>query len=256
MALSPKNSFSIAVSVIRADIRAEPWQKIVAGLAIVLTSPLVPGAQVFAQEPSLSEEKGPAQTLLEDLTEVASDFEIGEAFLDAYDQGWPVITEEDTSPRRMTVPSVWWSRDRVPGRWLSALPGQPFIQFPGYRLVTEWRAFRQHPDHFSGAETNAYVIDIQVDPQYWNRLGGIQQYAVLNQMGTTGMSYGYQVRIYNSINLVGIYACDFEDAPVPEATTRSAILPEDLENIQCAASLGPFIQLDELLLDEDLFAPP
>lgn len=257
MALPPTpipriNNCFLAASV----IRAERLRQVLAGLAVVWTNALLPGTDAFAQAVPLPQEKPPAQRLLDNLTEVASDFEIGEAFLDAYDQSWPVITEEDTSPRRLTVPSFWWTRDRIPGRWLSALPEQPVIQFLGYRLVTGWRAFRQHPDRFSGAQTNGYVIDVQVDPQYWNRLGSIQQYAILNQMGTTGISYGYQVRLYNSINLVGIYACDFQDIAAAEPSERFAISPADLETIQCAASLGPFIPLDELLLDEELFAPP
>lgn len=208
-------------------------------------------AEPSAEDAAVTPAVGPtaAELLLEQLIEVPSEFEVGTEYI-ADQQAGPIVTEVDADPEEMTTPSLWWRRDQLPGRWLSPLPGQQFIQFEGYRLVTEWRAFRSN-------STNAHIIDIQVDPQYWNRLGGIQQYAILNQLGTTGVSYGYHVRLYNSINLAGIYACDFGDVLATEVISPDGEIASDArENISCTATLGPFIQFEEFFLDPDSFNPP
>lgn len=214
-------------------------------LLAALTGAIAPAQAV---DPEPAPEPRPAEVLLNQLIEIPSEFEIGNEYQQEQDARWPIVTEEDADPQTMTIPSLWWRRDQLPGRWLSPLPGQRFIQFDGYRLVTEWRAFR------SGS-TGAHMVDIQVDPQYWERLGGIQQYAILNQLGTGGASYGYQVRVYNAINLVGIHACDFSAVP-GFAGSPQELSPEAMATLPCAISLGPFFQLDESLFEDDLFAPP
>ncbi len=140
-----------------------------------------------------------------------------------------VITNEDTSLCAATVPSLWWRRDQLPSHWLNPVAAPGAIQIiEGYRLVQGWTAFRS-------PSVDAYIVDIQVDPQYWNRLSYPQQYAVTTQLGLAGMSHGYQMRIYRSIDLVGLYACDFNairQLPGP------ALPLADLENVECTASVG------------------
>jgi hypothetical protein len=101
------------------------------------------------------------------------------------------------------------------------------------------------------------VLDFQVDPQYWNRLNEFQQYAVLTQLGTSGMGYGLQVRIYSGIRLVGIHACDFQPVPPNELTTQFQLEPplENLTDIACYAEVN-FSTRPPEPIDPDLFAPP
>ena len=195
-----------------------------------------------------------AQADLEEMTVTASAEQIFEQLLDVpsrYDLGfrnnpdnvnfdvsssWPTVTQADTSLFDPTLPSLWWSRDQVYDGW------------GGYRLIREWRAFRSE-------SADAAIIDIQLDPQYWSRLEYLPQYALLNQLGTTAMGYGYQLRLYSSISLVGMYTCDFSNMPRLEDTPDLYVPIPDIENVECFAAVAPFVQL-EMPFDEDLFAPP
>lgn len=144
---------------------------------------------------------------------------------------WYVITNENTCLDKSTIPSLWWSRDQLPSRWLNVDPTQSSLQIDGYRLIRSWVAYQSD-------RTGAYVVDIQVDPQYWNRLAPPQQYAIMIQLGTGGMSHGYQTRIYRSIDLVGVYICDFTDIPELADQPGPALPMERFEDISCAVEVG------------------
>ncbi len=179
------------------------------------------------------------------------------------------VTDADVSLFEMTNPSLWWSRDQLPTCWNNSGPppadvtltfnrnrcwrqDNTSIRINNYRLIRRWQAF-QHQ------ESKEFIIDFQVDPQYWNRLSYLQQYAVLNQLGSSGLSYGYQVRIYSAFRPVGIHACDLQEVRQRTATFAKAQAIElDLsavDEIECRAAIGPFIQ-PILVFEDDLFAPP
>lgn len=203
--------------------------------ALVLSWGALVAIAVAQTEPIAPDGRSGAEDLMEQLQEVPSNYEVGLDFVGEPDDTWPIITQDDTSLFEMTEPSLWFSREQMYERW------------GGYRLIRRWTAFHS-------TSSDAYIIDVQVDPQYWSRLEYAQQYAILNQLGKTGMSYGYQVRVYRSITLVGIHTCDF--SPVPElADTPTEEVPIPELDISCAARIGPFIDY-ESFDDEDLFAPP
>lgn len=181
----------------------------------------------------------PAEQLFEQLLEVPSVYDLGfRNNQDALnlDVSWPIVTQADTSLFDPTSPSLWWSRDQLYDPW------------GGYRLIRGWIAFRSDA-------ADAAIIDIQLDPQYWNRLEYLQQYSLLNQLGITAMGYGYQLRMYSSISLVGMYSCDFSSMPRLEDSPDLYVPVPEIEDVECFAAVAPFVQL-EMPFDEDLFAPP
>ncbi|MEO0985065.1 MAG: hypothetical protein AAFY20_05900 [Cyanobacteria bacterium J06639_14] len=195
-------------------------------------------SQVHAQTQSDSiEGLSPSEQIFKQLLDVPSIYEIG-IFVEVPDRNanWPLVTQASTSLFNPTMPSLWWNRDQVYDRW------------GGYRLIRGWTAFQSE-------SSGAAIIDIQLDPQYWNRLEYLPQYALLNQLGTTAMSYGYQLRLYNSIALVGMYTCDFSNVPELEADPHVEIPVPDISNVECFATIAPFVQFESPAAD-DLFAPP
>lgn len=197
-------------------------------------------------QPSPTSPPPPHEVMFRQLLEIPSNYGIGLGFESEFDANWPLLRSRDTSLFEPTIPSLWWSRDQLPNLWQA---GNSMLRVEGYRLVRDWTAF-----HSQSAD--AFVIDVQVDPQYWNRFNYYQQYAILNQFGTTGMSYGHHVRVYSSINLVGIHACDFSNVPeLAEAPKGEVPIPE-LTDVTCAAQVGPFVEYSAPEFESDLFAPP
>lgn len=189
----------------------------------------------------------PEQILFEQLLDLPSAYSLGVGFIAEAAEDWPIVTEETTSLYRPTLPSLWWSRDQLPTIWRVA--DDATVRVAGYRLVLDWTAF-----HSTTLDTS--VVDLQVDPQYWNRLNYYQQYAVLRQFGTTGLNYGYHVRIYNSIELEGVYACDFTNLPDWVDAPGTELSLEQMSAVDCTAAIGPFVDFTSPEFDEDLFAPP
>lgn len=204
-------------------------------------------AQTSTDTSDVADRAAQSQQFLEALTDIPSSYEIDAEFESERDDAWPTVTEEDTSLFGMTQPSLWWSRDQLPNRWRSA--DQSTLQIANYRLVRGWTAFHSQ-------STDAFIVDVQVDPQYWNRLNYVQQYSVLNQFGTTGISYGYHVRIYNATDLAAVHACDFSGIPELSTPPVTPIPIPDLPAMDCSAEVGPFIDFSDTLIEEDLFAPP
>ena len=189
----------------------------------------------------------PQEAMFQTLLDVPSNYSAGASFFSEVADGWPVRRQADTSLFEPTLPSLWWSRDQLPEVWRAA--DNSVVRVQNYRLIRDWTSF-----HSRSADT--YIIDIEVDPQYWNRFNYFQQYAILNQMGTTGMSYGYHVRVYSSITLVGVHACDFSSVPALADFPQREIPVPELDGVRCAAAIGPFIDYTSPAFDEDLFAPP
>ena len=208
------------------------------GIASAIAASLSSSAAIAQISPETVEAAviTPAEQLMEQLLTLPSRYELGPANTDQ-DNRWPIVTEEDTSLFQLTTPSFWWSRDQMYEKW------------GGYRLIRSWIAFRS-------LSTGNPIIDIQVDPQYWNRLEYTQHYAILNQLGETGMTYGHQVRLYSSIELVGVHTCNFDSISSFGEHASPEPTESELATLQCAAAVGPFLAVfseDDL---EDLFAPP
>ena len=189
----------------------------------------------------------PEEVMFQQLLDIPSDYSTDQGFPDEAADDWPIVSQASASLYRPTLPSLWWSRDQLPTLWRTA--DNTVMRVAGYRLVRDWTAF------YSQTATAA-IVDIQVDPQYWNRLNYFQRFAILRQLGATGMNYGYHVRIYNSIDLAGIHACDFTSIATVAATPNSEAALPDLQNVDCSAAIGPFVEFVAPDFGDDLFAPP
>lgn len=186
----------------------------------------------------------PAEAVFMDLLTLPSIYDIGIDYRRDLDRRWPTVENETPSIINLTPPSLWWNRDQIINRW------------GGYRLAQSWFAFRSD-------STQLNIIDVQVDDQYWRALHNpkqwhfAQQYAVLNQFGTTASSYGYQLRFYQQSILVGVYACDFTAVPALNQPVVAEVPVDQLSDLACVADIGPFVVTTDPLLDGGgLFAPP
>ncbi|MBF2034841.1 MAG: hypothetical protein IGR92_05005 [Leptolyngbyaceae cyanobacterium T60_A2020_046] len=192
------------------------------------------GAEQAAAAPS----QATARSILARLVELPSRYEVGLDYRNDIDPTLPVIQEDNISETGLTPPSLWWNRDQLPTSW-----GQ-------WRLIRNWAAFRSD-------STGHAIVDLRIDSQYWDRLTAFEKYAFLNQIGTTAQSYGYQARIYRSLDLIGVYACDFSGHPELLTHPGTEVPLDQLSGVYCAAALGPFVTFDRDLLNEDgLFVPP
>lgn len=188
--------------------------------------------------------------MFQQLLDLPSNYDLGNFdFVDSPEVAadWPVVTEETTSLYQPTLPSFWWSRDELPTLW--RVTNNTTVRIEGYRLVRNWFAFHS-------TTAGAAIVDVQVDPQYWNRFNYFQKYAILTRMGRTGMNYGHHVRIYSSISLVGVHACDFDSVRAFTGSPGSEVPLAQLDDVTCSASIGPFIDFASPDFGDDLFAPP
>ncbi|MEM9769228.1 MAG: hypothetical protein AAF892_15310 [Cyanobacteria bacterium P01_D01_bin.71] len=206
-------------------------------------------AQTLNPEP-LAQPLAPEDALFEQLLGLPSSYDLGNfdfVFSSEVARDWPVVTEETTSLYQPTLPSLWWSRDELPTLW--RVTSSATVRIEGYRLVRNWLAFQS-------TTANAAIVDVQVDPQYWNRFNYFQKYAILTRMGATGMNYGHHVRLYSSISLVGVHACDFSSVRTFTESPGNQIPIAQLDGVSCAAAVGPFIDFTSPEFGDDLFAPP
>lgn len=205
-------------------------------------------AQIHLEFGLPNESPSTADLIVQSLLSVPSRYDIRNDFEDE-SQGSPTLNEEDVDPKEPTRPNFWWRRDQLPTRW-TTLEETTFQIEGGYRLIRNWTAFHSQ-------STDSYIVDVRVDPQYWNRYNDFQQYAILTQLGSAGISYGYHVRIYNSISLVGIYACDLSSLVSSIEDSIDETLLSDLSGVQCSAAIGPLIDyVSPVFEEDDLFNPP
>jgi hypothetical protein len=224
--------------------RSGRWLSSILGAIALLAG----GAAAIAQGSDEVDTLAPQDAMFQTLLTLPSNYGVEVGFGTDRDNRWPVLRSTDTDLFEPTLPNLWWSRDQLPNRWQST--DNSVLRLDGYRLVRDWTAFRSQT-------ASAHVVDILVDPQYWNRFNYYQKYAILNQFGTTGMSYGHHVRIYSSINLVGVHTCDFTQVPEFTTATPTVEVPiPNLSNVNCTAAVGPFIDYSNPVFLEDLFAPP
>ncbi|MDB9525026.1 hypothetical protein PN498_03420 [Oscillatoria sp. CS-180] len=210
--------------------------------------PLEETAQIIIDTGDL-EMSSETDLLLETLLTVPSRYDLQPNFdLEEVADAGPLVDEDDVDLFEPTTPSLWWRRDQMPTRW-STLDATTFQIDGGYRLIRNWTSF-----YSEAADT--YIVDVRVDPQYWNRYNYFQQYAILTQLGTAAMSYGYHIRIFNSATLVGIHACGFNDISELADTPQVEVPVPELDDLQCSAAIGPFISFVSPVFEEDLFAPP
>ena len=225
------------------------WGTAVSGLIGGLTLASYPYSAV-AQTPTVPTASTvlPAdEAMLQLLIDVPSNYGTNLGFSDEATPGWPIVYQDSVSLYQPTLPSFWWSRDQLPTLW--RVSNDTTVRVEGYRLIRGWTAFYSQT-------AAAPVIDVQVDPQYWNRFNAFQQFAVLRQLGTAGMDYGHHVRIYNSIDLAGIHACDFSDILGINDTPGLEVPPSQLRDVNCAAQVGTFVNYAIPNFGDDLFAPP
>ncbi|NJN20908.1 MAG: hypothetical protein HC812_06555 [Leptolyngbya sp. RL_3_1] len=221
-----------------------------------MPTPSQPPPDTLAQATDQQPPPHPAEDIFITLLTLPSVYEIGLGYRqdvdrtqptvrhDIPDNRWPADDPAGPFETRLTPPSLWWNRDQNTRRW------------GGFRLAESWAAFRS-------ASTQLNIIDVQVDDQFWRALHNptqwhfAQQYAVLNQFGTTASSYGYQLRFYQRSTLVGIYACDFSTLPAFNQPGITEIPADRLTDLACYADIGPFvIPEDAPPIDGDLFLPP
>ncbi len=206
------------------------------------------GHPAMAQVPATSTTAlPPEEAMFQLLIDIPSNYGTDPNFFEEVGEDWPVVSEDSVSLFRPTLPSVWWNRDQLPTLW--RVSNDTTIRVEGYRLIRGWTAFYSQT-------AAAPIIDVQVDPQYWNRFNDFQQFAVLRQLGTAGMTYGHHVRIYNSIDLVGIHACDFTDVPAVTNTPDLEVPLYQLRDVNCSADVNSFFNYEIPNFGDDLFAPP
>lgn len=125
-----------------------------------------------------------------------------------------VVTANTINQARITVPSLWWSKENY-----------------GNKLLSNWIAY-------PGVQNQAGRIDVIVNQQVWGILDYLERYNFVNQLGTIARNscsqeltdsvlgenktckQGYNLRVFNyQQDLLGAYTCDFES----QTNTRCGI---------------------------------
>ncbi len=97
------------------------------------------------------------------------------------------ILSEEPSAVGLTVPSLWWA-----------------VQQFGGTAVQRWQAY-------PAQEGVGGRIDLFVVPSVWGRMSYLQRYALVNQIGNSSRSFGYNLILRDRRDvLYGAYTCDFE----------------------------------------------
>jgi hypothetical protein len=162
----------------------------------------------------------PASLTLENTYEFLQTFptqgQADDIFLQNIDQA-TLLSDQQVSDVAMSGPSFWYNSDHLPER------------LGGRRLITSWTAFEL-------SQAPLAVVDVVIDIQYWRVLNYLEKYGVLNHLGTSAKTYGYNLRIYRGSlfnrQLLGLYVCNFPASPsqMPLYTSTDTQIP-------CRASL-------------------
>jgi hypothetical protein len=80
-----------------------------------------------------------------------------------------VITADSISRQRLTIPSLWWTKEQLPKK-----------------LVLNWLAYPERK-----------YIDVIINPQFWNILSYTDRYNLISRYGLAGQRNGFNVRIFN-----------------------------------------------------------
>lgn len=90
-------------------------------------------------------------------------------------------TINDVSRERLTIPSLWWSREQL-----------------AYRVLENWVV---------SPETQQ--VDLLVNRQVWSFMAYLERYRFVNRVGTAAQDFGYNIRVYNSQQeLLAVYNCN------------------------------------------------
>ncbi len=104
------------------------------------------------------------------------------------------VIDDEPSSEKMTLPSLWWSRNSLPR------------QFGSYRLVDSWASYEIQASAIR-------VIDVYINPQIWRILQYPERYGAMTHLAEEARNAGYNLRLYsNSLRnprLIGLYVCDF-----------------------------------------------
>ncbi|BAZ05333.1 hypothetical protein [Calothrix sp. NIES-3974] len=128
--------------------------------------------------------------------------------------GNKVVTANTINQAKITVPSLWWSKEKY-----------------GNKLLANWIAY-------PGNQNQAGRIDVIVNQQVWSILDYLERYNFINQLGTIARNscsqeatdsalgenkicnQGYNLRVFNyQQDFLGAYTCDFSSP----ANTRCGI---------------------------------
>jgi hypothetical protein len=105
------------------------------------------------------------------------------------ENGEPVITAETISQERMSVPSLWWAKEKID-------------TYQG-KLIDNWLAYPYQKR-----------IDLIVNWQIWDVLDYLQKYALVNDYGMVARSYGYNLRVFDrQSNCLALYYYDDRSTP-------------------------------------------
>lgn len=238
---SVRQQFRMSCSGLHSKLRLHSVSAGRMGLALLCFSLGATGAPVLAQDaasefqktpeltPQLAQELSPPIQGLDGTYSFLQTFptsgQIDSPFWDAVDES-TVLTDEMISDTTMSIPSLWYNRDQMPGR------------LGGRRLINSWTAYRMN-------NSDMAVVDVVINAQYWSVLNYLEQYGVLNHLGNSAKDYGYNLRVYRGAiynrELLGLYVCDFS-ALSPSAGSSQDSLPliDRAEQVPCKASLDMF----------------
>jgi len=103
------------------------------------------------------------------------------------------VTSNTPSSVRLSMPSLWWISEQ-----LAALD-----QF-GNKFIQMWIAY-------PGQNGQPGRVDLLVDRQQWSLLAYVQRYEFVNKFSTVARSFGFNTRVYDSVDRLPIaaYVCDF-----------------------------------------------
>ncbi len=98
-----------------------------------------------------------------------------------------VVLSEEPSAVGLTVPSLWWA-----------------VQQFGGTAVQRWQAYP--------AEVGVGGrVDVFISPPTWGRMSYLQRFALVNQLGNSSRSFGYNLILRDRRDVIyGAYTCNFE----------------------------------------------
>ncbi|MDJ0505212.1 MAG: hypothetical protein ACK4V0_17670 [Aphanizomenon sp.] len=102
-----------------------------------------------------------------------------------------IITAKTIDPQKLTVPSLWWSK-----------------QTSENKLLDNWIAY-------PASSTEPPRADLIVNQQIWSLLDYLEKYGFVNNLGRIASKSGYNIRVFNyQKEMLGTYTCNFSQSPV------------------------------------------
>lgn len=124
-----------------------------------------------------------------------------------------VVTPETVSQTSLTVPSLWWAKERFGGDLL-----EYWFGFPAENGIPP-------------------RVDLLVNQQVWSSYDYFQRYAFVNQFGKVSEDFGYSTRVFNwRGELLGAYICSNE-----RSTAIDSVNSDSNSNSQPATSCQVFL---------------